>query len=67
MQLGPNAKTGAIVVAVGGVASNSNQGFTVSPGNIYFIDNVSGSDSNAGTFAAPYKSLTPAVANLKPG
>jgi hypothetical protein len=67
VQLGPNTKTGAIAVTVGGVTSNTNQSFTVSSGNIYFIDNVNGSDSNAGTFAAPFKSLAPIAANLKAG
>jgi hypothetical protein len=57
VQLGPNATTGAVVVSVGGVSSNTDQAFTISSGNIYFIDNVNGNDSNAGTFAAPFKSL----------
>jgi hypothetical protein len=67
VQLGPNVKTGAIVVNVGGVASNSDQTFTVSSGNIYFIDNVNGSDSNAGTFAAPFKSLAAISDNVRAG
>jgi hypothetical protein len=52
-QLGPNAATGDIVVNVGGVGSNPLP-FTVrGTGNIYFVA-PSGSDSNAGTFAAPF-------------
>jgi len=67
VQLGPNAASGAIVVTVGGVSSNTDQSFTVSSGNIYFIDNVNGSDSNAGTFAAPFKSLAAISSNVQAG
>lgn len=31
--------------------------FTPNPGTIYFVDPVSGSNANAGTFAAPFKDL----------
>src|SRR3989442_658731 len=55
-QLGPAAQTGNIVISVGGQASNGVP-FTVRPGNIYFVSPV-GSDTNPGTFAAPFK--TPA-------
>ena len=67
VQLGPNAKTGAISVSVSGAASNTDQTFTVSTGNLYFIDNVKGSDSNPGTFAAPYASMAPIRDNAQPG
>lgn len=67
VQLGPNAKSGPIVVTLGGVASNSDQPFTVSPGSLYFIDNVNGSDSNGGTFSAPFKTLAAATNVVNPG
>ena len=68
VQLGANAKTGAIVVTVGGVSSNTDQTFTVTTtGKLYFIDNVNGSDSNPGTFTAPFQSPAPIRDNAQPG
>jgi len=67
VQLGPNTSTGAVVVTVGGVSSNTDQSFTVSSGNIYFIDNVNGNDGNAGSFSAPFKSLEAISANVQAG
>ncbi len=50
-----------IKVVVNGVASNTNQTFTVIPGNIYFVDNIKGVDttdtSSGGTFTAPFKTV----------
>jgi hypothetical protein len=67
VQLGPGNSTGAIVVSLGGLSSNADQTFTVSPGRIAFVDNVNGNDSNAGTFAAPLKSIAAATANVQAG
>lgn len=44
VQLGPNVATGQIKVVVDGIASNTDQSFTVRAGNIYFIS-PSGSNS----------------------
>ena len=50
-----------IKVTVNGLDSNNNNTFTPNPGNIYFVNNVSGIDtsgtSTGGTFAAPFKSV----------
>jgi hypothetical protein len=67
VQLGANAKTGPIVVTVGGVASNSDQTFTVSSGNIYYVDNVKGSDTNDGSFTAPFQTLAHISNSTKAG
>ncbi len=67
VQLGSAAATGAVVVTVSGVASTNNPSFTVSSGNIYYVNNVTGSDSNAGTYAAPFASIGNNGNNLKPG
>ena len=67
VQLGPSAVSGSVVVTVSGVASNSDQTFTVSPGNLYYVDNVKGSDSNNGSFATPLATLTAAAGKVKPG
>lgn len=46
-----------ITVVVDGVASNSDQTFTVNPGRILFVDNVAGNDATAviGNIAQPYR------------
>jgi len=67
VQLGANASSGSIVVTVGGVASNSDQTFTVSSGNLYYVDNVTGSDSNDGSFTAPLQTLSAATGKVKAG
>jgi hypothetical protein len=50
-----------IKVVVNGVASNTDQIFTVIPGNIYFVDNINGVDttdsSSGGSFTAPFKTV----------
>jgi hypothetical protein len=65
VQVGPNAATGSVVVTVNGKASNGAP-FTVSTGNIYFVD-PNGSDSAAGTFTAPWKTALHAKASMKAG
>jgi hypothetical protein len=67
VQLGSAAATGAVVVTVSGVASTNNPTFTVASGNIYYTNNVTGSDSNAGTYAAPFASIENNANNLRPG
>ena len=64
-QLGPAAQTGNIVISVGGQASNGVP-FTMRPGNIYFVSPV-GSDTNPGTFAAPFKTPAKGKNALTPG
>ena len=44
VQLGPNTRTGSIVVSVNGISSNADQSFTVRSGDIYFVSH-SGNDS----------------------
>jgi hypothetical protein len=50
-----------IKVVVDGRASNTDLTFMVSPGNIYFVDNVSGVDTvditTGGSFAAPFRTV----------
>jgi hypothetical protein len=58
VQLGAGATTGNIVVKVGGAASNGVP-FAVRAGNIFFVA-TSGNDANAGTFAAPWKTIVKA-------
>lgn len=57
VQLGASCATGAIVVTVGGQASNSDQTFTVASGRMFYADNVNGADGNAGTFASPRQTM----------
>jgi hypothetical protein len=65
-QLGANATTGNIVVTVGGVASNALP-FTVrTTGNIYFVA-TGGSDSAAGSFTAPWASVSKCVHTMAAG
>jgi hypothetical protein len=59
-----NSPTGTplpIKVVVGASESNTDQTFTISPGNIYFVDNVNGLDTTTtttgGDFAHPFKSV----------
>ncbi|MGH9775413.1 MAG: choice-of-anchor Q domain-containing protein [Candidatus Acidiferrales bacterium] len=56
-QLGGSVTSGPVVVTVEGQASNKTVNFTVrSAGKIYFVS-PSGSDSNNGSFAAPFKAI----------
>lgn len=52
-KVGGSAKTGNVVVNVGGNASNGTP-FTVAPTNIVFVSN-NGNDNNNGSFTAPFK------------
>jgi len=65
VQLGPNAKTGNIVVTTSAGSSNA-MPFTVRAGNIYFASKT-GSDSAAGSFAAPFASVIKCKNALKAG
>ena len=59
IQLGALAQTGSIVVSNSNGVSNGLP-FTVCGGNIYFVA-TNGSDSNAGSYTAPWKTLLHAV------
>ena len=52
-----------IVVTVNGVASNSDQTFTVNPGSLLFVDGATGSDSTAvvGDITHPYQDVAAAL------
>ena len=64
-QLGPLAATGDIVVRVAGLPSNGVP-FTVRAGNIYFVA-TGGSDSAAGSFSAPWRTLVKAKNTMAAG
>lgn len=66
VQLGPTVATGAVQVSVGGVASNTDQTFTVRPGNIYFVS-PSGNNANSGTFSSPWATIDVAKSRLLQG
>jgi hypothetical protein len=59
IQLGPLAQTGSVVVYNSNGASNG-LAFTVRPGSVYFVASY-GSDSNAGSYTAPWRTLPHAV------
>ncbi|HZD92615.1 MAG TPA: IPT/TIG domain-containing protein, partial [Candidatus Sulfotelmatobacter sp.] len=65
-QLGPAAATGNIVVNVAGSGASNGLAFTVRPGNIFFVA-TSGSDTNAGNFTAPWKTIVKAKNTLAAG
>jgi hypothetical protein len=65
VQLGAGAVTGNIVVKVGSAASNGVP-FTVRTGNIFFVS-TSGNDANAGTFAAPWRTIVKAKNTIAAG
>src|SRR6476469_811449 len=65
VQLGAGAVTGNIVVKVGSAASNGVP-FTVRAGNIFFVS-TSGNDANAGTFAAPWRTIPKAKNTIAAG
>src|ERR1700726_4793151 len=65
VQIGPNAATGNVVVTANGQASNGVP-FTVSAGNVYFVD-PNGNDSAAGSFTAPWKTAVHAKASMQAG
>ena len=64
-QLGSAAKTGSIVVEVGGVTSNGVP-FTVRAGNIYFVSN-SGRDGDSGTYTSSWRTVTHATTTMHAG
>ncbi|HZU98659.1 MAG TPA: choice-of-anchor Q domain-containing protein [Planctomycetota bacterium] len=64
-QLGAAARSGTIVVHTGTGDSNGVP-FTVRAGNIYFVA-TTGSDSAAGSFAAPWGTLSHAVDTVQAG
>lgn len=64
-QLGAAAKTGNIVATVGGSASNG-VAFTVRSGNIVFVS-PTGNDAAAGSFTAPFKTLSKCRDTLQAG
>ncbi|MGZ4841774.1 MAG: choice-of-anchor Q domain-containing protein, partial [Candidatus Angelobacter sp.] len=65
VQLGAGAATGNIVVNVVGNPSNGVP-FTVRAGNIFYVS-TSGNDANAGTFAAPWKTIVKAKNTINAG
>lgn len=70
-QIGSSAATGNIVITVGGQSSlceNVDVGcsFTVRTGNIYFVS-TSGNDSAAGSFTAPFKTVTKCKSSMVAG
>ena len=65
VQVMSGASSGNFVVTVGGTPSNGLP-FTVRSGNIYFVA-TSGSDSNSGAFASPWKTLMKARGAVKAG
>jgi len=56
VQPGPAAVSGDIVVTVAGQASNGLP-FTVRTGSVYFVNQATGNDANAGTHAQPWASI----------
>ena len=65
LQLGALAKSGNIVVKVGGVTSNSVP-FAVRAGGIYFVSR-GGSNSNAGSYSAPWHTVVYAASKMQAG
>lgn len=65
-QLGSAAATGSIVVNVAGVGATNGLPFTVRAGNIFFVA-TSGNDANAGTAAAPWKTIVKAKNTIAAG
>ena len=65
VQLGPAAASGNIIVQSAAGASNG-ASFTVRAGSIFFVS-TSGNDANAGTFAAPWKTMIKAKNTINAG
>lgn len=65
VQIGPNARTGQIVVRTGNGTSNGVP-FTVRAGNIYFVA-TNGNDSNNGSFTSPWRSVTKGANSIQAG
>jgi hypothetical protein len=64
-QLGPAARTGDMIVKVGGLASNGLP-FTVRRGRIFFVA-TNGSDRHNGSFATPWRSILHAKDSMSAG
>lgn len=64
-QLGDAAATGNVLVNTGGGISNPKP-FTVRAGRLLFVS-TAGADTNAGTFTAPWKTATKAIASSQAG
>ncbi len=65
-QLGAAAATGNIVVNVSGVGASNGTPFTVRAGNLFFVA-TTGSDTNTGSFAAPWKTIVKAKNSMSAG
>lgn len=65
VQIGPNAKTGNIVVTTGAGSSNGLP-FTVRSGGIYFVS-TGGNDSNNGSFSSPWRTMRKCVQTISAG
>jgi hypothetical protein len=65
-QLGSGATTGNIVVNAAGSGASNGLPFTVRAGNIFFVA-TTGSDTAAGSFAAPWKTILKAKNTIAPG
>ncbi|MBI4469901.1 MAG: hypothetical protein HY650_11340 [Acidobacteria bacterium] len=65
VQPGSRVTSGDILVTVNGVASNPLP-LAIRPGNIYFVS-TSGDDSNAGSFAQPWRTIVKAKDTISPG
>jgi hypothetical protein len=65
-QLGAGAATGSIVVNVAGSGASNGLPFTVRTGSIFFVS-TTGADTNAGSFAAPWKTILKAKNTIAAG
>jgi len=65
-QLGAAAATGNIIVTVSGKGASNGLPFTVRAGDIYFVS-PTGSDSAAGTYAAPWATIPKAKNTIAAG
>jgi hypothetical protein len=57
--IGPMARTGAVVVTASNGTSNADVLFTVRSGNVFFVS-TSGDDTQDGSFAHPWRTITKA-------
>ncbi|HZU32780.1 MAG TPA: choice-of-anchor Q domain-containing protein [Candidatus Angelobacter sp.] len=65
-QLGASSVTGNIVVNVAGSGASNGLAFTVRAGKIFFVS-TTGSDTNAGSFSAPWKTIVKAKNTIAAG
>jgi hypothetical protein len=66
VQIGPTCTSGNFVVTTAGGTSNGLP-FSIVSGRIYYVAASGGSDSNAGTFAAPWASINKVNSTLADG